>query len=135
MTLRTKEPHGSAMPDLYERHAEMCKVFSNPLRLMVLDRLRETEMNVADLAAGLGQAVGTTSAHLLMMKRQGILVSRRDGKQIFYRLANPKILRAFDLLREIMREQIARQGDLARQIDDGAARRPVRPAAAKGARR
>jgi ArsR family transcriptional regulator len=111
---------------LYERHAEMCKVFSNSIRLMILNVLRETEMSVADLAHELGEAPGTVSAHLLMMKRQGVLVSRKQGKQVFYRLANPKMLRAFDLIREILREQMERDGHLAKEIERRAPRRPKR---------
>jgi len=98
---------------LFERHAEMCKVFSNPIRLMILNVLREDEMSVAALADELGEAMGTVSAHLLMMKRQRVLASRKQGNQVFYSLANPKLLHAFDLIREILREQMRREGRLA----------------------
>ena len=98
---------------LFERHAEMCKVFSNPIRLMILYVLREREMSVASLADELGLAMGTVSAHLLMMKRQRVLASRKQGNQVFYSLANPKLLRAFDLIREILRDQMRREGRLA----------------------
>lgn len=98
---------------LFERHAEMCKVLSNPIRLMILNALREKELSVAALADELEEALGTVSAHLLMMKRQRVLASRKQGNQVFYSLANPKMLRAFDLIREILREQMQREGQLA----------------------
>jgi ArsR family transcriptional regulator len=91
----------------------MCKVFSNPIRLMILNVLRENEMSVAALADELGEAMGTVSAHLLMMKRQRVLGSRKQGNQVFYSLTNPKLLRAFDLIRQIVREQMERDGRLA----------------------
>ncbi|MBI1745954.1 MAG: winged helix-turn-helix transcriptional regulator [Acidobacteria bacterium] len=101
---------------LYERHAEMCKVFSNPTRLMILNVLRDTEMTVAALADKLGRAIGTVSPHLLMMKRQRVLVSRKQGNQVFYRLANARMLRAFDLIRDVLYEQMSQEGILSRHL-------------------
>ncbi len=113
MPAESPEVRGKDARALFERHAEMCKVFSNPIRLMILNALREQEMSVAVLADELGEAMGTVSAHLLMMKRQRVLGSRKQGNQVFYSLANPKLLRAFDLIRQILREQMKREGRLA----------------------
>ncbi len=106
----------------------MCKVFSNPIRLMILNVLREDEMSVAALADELGEAMGTVSAHLLMMKRQRVLASRKQGNQVFYSLANPKLLHAFDLIREILREQMRREGRLAEGMT------PAKPVRKRGGR-
>lgn len=108
---------------LYEHHAEMCKVFANPIRLMILNALRDTEMPVAAIAAALGVALGTVSPHLLMMKQRRVLLSRQQGTQVFYRLANPKILQAFDLIREILYEQMQRDGLLSKALEHERARR------------
>jgi len=111
---------------LYEHHAEMCKVFSNATRLMILNVLRERELTVAAIAAQLGVAVGTVSSHLLMMKQRRVLVSRKQGNQVFYRLANPKMLQAFDLIREILYEQMKQHGLLARELEQRRGRRSAR---------
>ena len=103
---------------LYEHHAEMCKVFSHATRLMILNVLRTSERNVATIAARLRVPLGTVSPHLLMMKQRRVLVSRKRGNQVFYRLANPKILRAFDLIRELLYEQMKRDSLLARAFED-----------------
>ena len=108
---------------LYEQHAEMCKVFSNATRLMILNVLREREMTVAAIAAQLGVALGTVSPHLLMMKQRRVLVSRKQGNQVFYRLGNPKMLQAFDLIREILYEQMKQHGLLARELAQERARK------------
>ncbi len=102
---------------LYEHHAEMCKVFSHATRLRILNILRETEMTVAAIAARLGVPLGTVSPHLLMMKRRRVLVSRKQGNQVFYRLANPKMLQAFDLIREILYDQMNQEGILAKELE------------------
>lgn len=103
--------------EVYTRHADMCKVFSHPLRLQILNTLRDQEVSVSDLAERLGVAIGNLSQHLNMMKQRHVLVSRKDGNNVFYRLANPKMLAAFDLIREILFEQMRREGTLVEQVE------------------
>lgn len=108
---------------LYEHHAEMCKIFANPVRLMIINTLREREMSVAAVAERLGMALGSVSPHLLMMKQRRVLLTRKQGAQVFYRLANPKILEAFDLIREILYEQMQRDDLLSRELASEQVRR------------
>ncbi len=107
-------------PDLQaevcSRHAEMCKVFTNPIRLQILDILRERERSVSELADRLGVAIGNLSQHLNMMKQRRVLLSRKDGNNVYYRLANPKMLKAFDLMREILLEQMEKESVLVRRM-------------------
>lgn len=91
---------------IYFYHAEMCKVFSHPKRLELIDILREKEMNVGELSQKLGLPIGNLSQHLAMMRERRILVSRKEGNVVYYRIANLRLLKAFDLLREILFEQI-----------------------------
>ena len=102
--------------EAYARHAEMCKVFSHPLRLQILNTLRDKEMSVSDMADRLGVAIGNLSQHLNMMKHRRVLGTRKDGNVVYYRLANPKILAAFDLIREILFEHMQREGAIVRQM-------------------
>ncbi|MBI3933094.1 MAG: winged helix-turn-helix transcriptional regulator [Acidobacteria bacterium] len=103
--------------ELYRLHAEMCKVFSHPTRLQILNVLREREVTVSELAERLGLAIGNLSQHLNMMKQRRVLVSRKEGNNVYYRLPNPKMLRAFDLIREILREQMQQQSILVRHLE------------------
>ncbi len=97
---------------LYLHHAEMCKVFSHPKRLELINILRDKEMNVGELSQKLGLPIGNLSQHLAMMRQRRILVSRKGGNVVYYRIANPRLLEAFDLLREIMFEQIRQDAAL-----------------------
>ena len=99
---------------IYSYHAEMCKVFSHPKRLQLIDILRDKEMSVTDLSQRLGLASANLSQHLAMMKERHILVSRKEGNVVYYRVANPRLLEAFDLLREILFEQIRQDAALIR---------------------
>lgn len=112
--------------ELYRCHADMCKVLSHSTRLEILNVLRRKEMSVGDLAGRLSVAIGNLSQHLNMMKQRQVLVSRKDGNVVYYRLANPKILRAFDLIREILLEGMQRQNVLVQHAErTQPRRRPV----------
>ena len=91
---------------LYLYHAEMCKVFSHPKRLELINVLRDREMSVGELSQRLSLPIGNLSQHLAMMRERHILLSRKEGNMVYYRIGNPKLLKAFDLLREILFEQI-----------------------------
>lgn len=108
--------------EAYARHAEMCKIFSHPLRLRILNTLRDKEMSVSALADRLRVAIGNVSQHLNMMKHRRVLVTRKEGNIVYYRLGNSKILDAFDLIREILFEQMQREGTIVRQMKSARAR-------------
>jgi len=113
-----KRQHPSGVErELYRCHADMCKVFSHPTRLEILNVLREEEMSVSDLARRLGVAIGNLSQHLNMMKQRRVLASRKEGNNVYYRLANPKMLRAFDLIRQTLLEQMQRESVLVRHLE------------------
>ncbi len=100
--------------DIYHYHAEMCKVFSHPKRLELINILREKEMGVTEIAQKLGLSQANLSQHLGMMRERHILVSRKEGSSVYYRIANPRLLQAFDLLREILFEQIRQDAAMIR---------------------
>lgn len=92
--------------ELYQSHAEMCKVFSSPTRLEILNLLRDGELTVSELIDKTKLSQSNVSQHLSIMKNKGILVSKRKGLNIYYALSNPKITKAFDIIREILIERL-----------------------------
>ena len=100
------------MNELNNMHAEMCKVFTNPTRIEILNLLRNKEMSVTELIRKTKLSQANISQHLSIMKNKGIVISRRDGKSVFYRLTNLKILKAFDIIREAISENIKNRKNL-----------------------
>ena len=94
------------MKEIYKLHAEMCKVFSNSIRLEILNLLRDKEMSVTKLIEKTKLTQANISQHLSIMKSKGIVVSNRNGKNIYYKLSNPKIIKAFDIIKEVLTEQL-----------------------------
>ena len=108
-------PGTSAMakPSLYELHASICQVLANPKRLEIIDRLRAGEKSVSDLATALEVSQSNLSQHMGLMRQKGIVLARREGTNVYYRLANPKILKACDLMRQVLLEHLEAGAELA----------------------
>lgn len=70
------------------KQADLCSVFANANRVLILWTLVESEKSVGEIADRLGLSMPSTSQHLRLMKGRGIVKTRRDGQAIFYRLAN-----------------------------------------------
>jgi len=98
---------------LYERRARICQVLADPKRLRLIDALREVERSVGDLAETLGASYPNVSQHLNVMRDAGVVVSRRDGTTVYYRLAYPQITQACDIVCDVLRQQLADTAALA----------------------
>ncbi|MBI3051618.1 winged helix-turn-helix transcriptional regulator [Candidatus Woesearchaeota archaeon] len=94
------------MKRLYEMHADLCKAFSNPTRLEILNLLRNKELSVTELVEKTKLSQANISQHLSIMRSKGIVTSRRKGKGIYYRLTTQKIIEAFDMIREVLAAKI-----------------------------
>ena len=97
------------MNELYKNHAEICKVFSNPTRLEILNLLRDKTLSVTELIEKTKLSQANISQHLSIMKSKGIVTSKRKGKNISYKLAYPRIIKAFDLIREVLIEKLKKR--------------------------
>jgi rhodanese-related sulfurtransferase/DNA-binding transcriptional ArsR family regulator len=75
--------------------AEVAKAVAHEHRLGLLERLAQGERSVEALAESTGLSVANASQHLQQLKRVGLLLNRRDGKRIIYRLANEREVVAF----------------------------------------
>ena len=104
------------MKELYSLHAEMCKVFSNPTRLEILNLLRNKEMSVTELITKTKLSQANISQHLAIMKSKGIVESKRKGKNIHYKLTNPKIIKAFDIIRKVLAEKLRKNGKIVKNL-------------------
>jgi DNA-binding transcriptional ArsR family regulator len=69
-----------------QNQADLCGVFGNPSRVLILWSLGERELSVGDIAATIECSLQNTSQHLRLMKDKGILASRREGNTIYYRV-------------------------------------------------
>ncbi|MBI5415248.1 MAG: winged helix-turn-helix transcriptional regulator [Candidatus Omnitrophica bacterium] len=104
---------------IFEMHAEVCKSMANPTRLKIMSLLREGEKSVEELKRQLGLPKANLSQHLGILRQRGILSSRRAGLNIYYRVTNTKMIRACDILREVLFELMRENEKLAKGIRRG----------------
>jgi DNA-binding transcriptional ArsR family regulator len=95
--------------DFYTIHSDVCKTLSNPKRQEILDNLRQKEMTVNELVKKTGISQANLSQHLAILRTKGIVSDRREGINVHYSIANPKIIKAFDLISEVLQEALSSQ--------------------------
>jgi rhodanese-related sulfurtransferase/DNA-binding transcriptional ArsR family regulator len=86
---------------LFVEFAEVAKCLAHAHRLELVEQLAQGERSVEILAAKTGLSIANTSQHLQQMRRAGIISARRDGKFVFYRLADESVLDLLAALRRI----------------------------------
>ncbi len=99
-------------PTILQMHAKVCRTMAHPTRLALLNELREGERSVGDLAQAVGATQPLVSQHLGVLRNQGLLRTRREGSEVFYSIAYPKMVQACDLLREVLFEHLRFQEEL-----------------------
>lgn len=75
-----------ALKALAEEQADVCRVFANPTRILILWTLIEDEKSVGEIADAINASLQSTSQHLRIMKDTNVLTSRRDAQMIYYRI-------------------------------------------------
>ena len=103
----TPNPNSRLIKDgLYEQVARIGKAASSPKRLELLELLCQGEMNVEQLALKAEISIKLTSSHLSVLKSSSLVISRRDGKNIYYSLASPEVARFWVELRSLAEERL-----------------------------
>lgn len=97
----------------YRAHAEICKVLTDPKRLMLIDLLRRGARSVGHLAEEAGLSLANTSQHLAVLRHAGLVDTRRAGTSIHYRLSEPELVAACDIIERIVERRLGPAGDEA----------------------
>ena len=101
--------HTKASAEAARRHEFQAQVFqalAHPIRVAVVELLRDGEVCVCDIAAQIGAERSNVSRHLAVMQRAGVLSCRRDGLQVLYRLRTPCILEFLSCATRVARQNV-----------------------------
>jgi len=104
------------MENIYELQADICKIFSNPKRLEIIDTLKDGEISASDLIDKTGLSKANLSQHMGVLRSKGVVRARRDGINIYYRIVNPKIIQACRLMREVLIELYQAKGKMVSSL-------------------
>ena len=88
----------ASLKELAEEHSEICKLFGNASRILILWSLSDRELAVGEIAEEVGTSLENVSQHLSLLKEHGIVTARRDKQTIYYRIADIEWIRECPLL-------------------------------------
>ena len=90
---------------LFQKQAEIAKAIAHPLRIAIVDFLRDGEQCVCDIAEHVGSERSNVSRHLSVMVNAGILDYRKQGLKVIYALKTPCVLDFFACVTGVLKQQ------------------------------
>jgi DNA-binding transcriptional ArsR family regulator len=90
---------------LFEKQAEVAKAIAHPLRIAIIDFLKDGEQCVCDIAEHIGSERSNVSRHLAVMVNASVLDYRKDGLKVIYSLKCPCILDFFSCITGVLKQQ------------------------------
>jgi ArsR family transcriptional regulator len=101
---------------IYKLHAGICQALSHAKRIEIIDILQNGEMSQGELARKMKVAKANLSQHLSIMREKGIVTARREGINIYYHISSPKVVKACQLMREVLLDKLSQSGKIAKQM-------------------
>ena len=92
--------------DTYAKNAHIYKVLSNSKRLELLNLLKKKELGVEELLEITGLARANLSQHLALLRHSGLVHTRREGLNVFYKIVDPRIVAACKILHTLRQKQL-----------------------------
>lgn len=102
---------------IFDLHADVFKVLANPKRLEIIHLIRDRELSVSELEEMLDMRQANLSQHLTILRENNLVKTRREGTHVFYSLADSKILKASDLVREVLRDRLSGSKNISGLVD------------------
>ena len=101
------------MDEITILQAEVLKTLASAPRLAILHALAGGPLEVGRLAETIGVSQPNASQHLAVLRVAGVVEAERDGREVRYRLADPDVMVACDLMRAVLRRRLNRLGAIA----------------------
>lgn len=103
-------------PRVSQVKAELFRVLGHPARVRILELLRDGERTVGDLQQALGLDASSTSQHLAALRNRDVVVARREGKNVFYGIKDPRIAELLEVARQLITTSIEDSQSLLAQL-------------------
>lgn len=115
----TQSQAGPPQP-IHKIKADFFRTLGHPVRVRVLELLKDGELTVGKLQAELEIDSSGASQHLGAMRRQGLLESRREGTSVFYRVRDPRIFQLLETARQLIGSFLEETQALIGELDESA---------------
>ena len=104
------------MTELSQFKAEFFKALAHPLRIRILDELRNGELGVNDLCARLAVEQSNLSQQLAVLRTRNILATRKEGQSVYYSVRDPQLFDLLDVAKRIFNNHLIDVKDLLSQL-------------------
>jgi ArsR family transcriptional regulator len=118
--MATRKKHADLSPDALRLVAERFRVLAEPLRLRILQELRESEKNVSELTALVESTQPNVSKHLRVLLEAGLVGRRQAGNTVYCYIADPSV---FDICDVVCTSLYARMSAQTRILEPASRRR------------
>ena len=105
---------------MYALKAAFFRVLGHPVRVRILQLLRESERSVGALQEELELDSSGTSQHLAALRQQGVLESRRAGTSVYYRIRDPRVSQLLAVAKQILTSALSDSHALLSDLADDA---------------
>lgn len=95
-------------------HERICSALGDSTRILILYLLSQKDLYVNELADEINIPQSTVSRHLKILRERNLVLTNRKGTAILYSLADQRIIRSLDLMREILAEQVHSEAAITR---------------------
>ena len=102
--------------EVNDLHANICAGLADPKRILILYSLAERPQTVNDLAAANAMTQPAASRHLKVLRERGMVRATRHGQSVEYCLGDTRLIQALDLLRAVLRDNLAHRASLMEQM-------------------
>jgi DNA-binding transcriptional ArsR family regulator len=97
---------------LYQLKAEFFKTLGHPARIRVLELLSQREHAVSEMLPEVGIEAANLSQHLAVLRRMGLVTTRKEGSAVYYSLTSPDVAELLAVARRILTEVLSGQVEL-----------------------
>ena len=96
--------------------AEIFQALAHPTRIAIVEALRDGETSAGQLIGRLGLEQANASQHLTVLRTKQIVISRKEGNQVFYSLRDPVLIEVLDVLKRYFYSQLSQTMSMLKEI-------------------
>jgi DNA-binding transcriptional ArsR family regulator len=111
------------MPDLGKFKAEFFKALAHPLRIAIIDALRDGESGVNDMCDVLNVEQSTLSQQLAVLRNRNIVVGRKEGLNVYYSVRDTSVFKLLDVAKQIFNNHLIDVKSMLSEMNVGSTRR------------
>jgi len=102
---------------LQEFKAGVFQALGHPTRVAIVESLRDGEISAGTIIERVSAQQASVSQHLKMLRAKGVVVSRKEGNQVYYSLRDPSIGDVLDIMKTYFQSQLQETADLLHEIE------------------